>query len=1105
VLEAGTSIGGYVLVKTIGSGATAVVYEAKRDGHVLALKVLRPECAADPTIRAAFLGESGRAAGFRHPHAVEVIETGEADGFAYAASALVAGPDLRTVLVEAGGRIGPERTCALGRQIAEALDEAHRRGLVHRDVKPANILVASHGSGDQGYVCDFGVATDVAAGAPGEGDELVGTVGYVAPEQIRGDVVTAAADQYALACVLLTCLAGRPPFVRDSELGVVYAHLEEPPPRVSSLCQELPAQVDQVFARALAKDPAERFESCLEFVQALELAARGKRWRRGRRTGVLAAAAAILLVAVGGALARTLAGPAGEQLRPGDVGVLDPKDGSVARIATGGFVSDLAPYPGGRFLALQPFARQVLILDPQQRTVERTFSLGIDPGGAPAFAAGRIWVSDPAERALLRIHPAYNALDRFPLPKSGLSDPSEAGNSMYAFGSLWTPDGRSFLERIDPATGTVRARIGVAGAQYVVAGEGQLWVLSPDLGSAFRIDPAANRIVARADIHPPLNAGAVARGYLWVAIGPDGQIWKIARDGRVLGAVTTGADPESLVAARDAVWVANSGSATLTRIDAITNTPRTYPVGIDPYSVAVAGSKILFGAESPTPGATAPLPPSGRNVIRLALTQDWIANADPAVYDASSPASPALDQLFFATCAKLYNNPDAGGRAGARLVPEVAAALPQVSDGGRLWRIGVRRGFRFSPPSGESVDARTFAGVLVRDLTPEMQSPRAMAVFGDIVGARAFHEGKTARLAGVTASRDTLTIRLERPSADLAARLASPLACAVPRRTPAANSPNGLGTIPMAGPYYLAQYSPGESAVVRRNPNYAGRRPRHLDAIVYEIGVAGAAAVTQVAEGKSDLHEQFSPFPYTSELMPGATGFPGTRVYRPLRAGSRFVAVDGRRGPLRERGLRRAVALALDRRTLARLWASPEAAQLIPLQSKPAPVRDLAAARRLVGDRHPRLTLVSCRIPAPTCRQTADAVRDQLALIGMTVRVRLEDDPVASAARERADLLLDVSAHEWSDEGAALAPLLSLPAGFRPSGLPAKLARASRLRGAARLAALSTAAQSLERDGLIHVYARTAYAELASTRLGCVVHSPVSSLIDLAALCTRPS
>jgi ABC-type transport system substrate-binding protein len=1079
-LSPGTRIGRYVVGDVIGAGASGVVYAADDASGRVALKVFAPELAADPQVRAVLLREGRRAASVEHPNIVPVLAAGEADGRAFIASRLVDGRDLGRALAEVGGRLQPERACAILGQVASALDAMHACGIVHRDVKPANVLLEETPEAERAYLCDFGIALEAdMLGVVDSG--LVGTVGFVAPEQIRGDRVDGRADQYSLACVLYTCLAGRPPFVGESDLAVVYSHLEEAPPRLSALRDELPAALDQVLERGLAKDPRARYASCEELLRAARAALYGRRRRRMALAG-----AAVAALAIAGAVAAVVPSSPAPVPDAGDIGILDPARGHVTSFSPRGFVSDLTSGPDGRMLALQPFDRRVLEIDPEHGRVVRRFRIGIDPGGAPAFAAGRIWVSDPADGVLVRIRPADGAIDRVPLPRRGLTDPSEAGNVLLARGSLWVPDGRSHVERIDPSTGRATARIRVPGAQFVVAGGEQLWILSPDLGSVFRIDPARNRVVARADIHPPLYAGAVAGGYLWVAIGPDGSVWKIAPDGRVVAAVDTGGQPHLLASDGTTVWAADDARRSIARINATTGAVRAYPVPGLASAIATRRGRVVFStAILPRPGAA--LPAAGPRTIRMLMSQDWLANADPAL---SGP--PPVAQLFYATCAKLYNHPDQEGPAGVRAVPEVATGPPSVSRDGLTYRIRVRDGYRFSPPSNEAVDAATFAHVLERDLARSMGSAYAARVFGDIVGADAYHRGRSARLSGVRASGTTLTIRLTRPSGDLAPRLATTLGCAVPRATPASNTPNGLGPIAMAGPYYLASWVPGVSALVRRNPNYAGPRPHGLDAIGYEVGVSAGDAVDRVAHGGADLDPVFAPFPYPQELMPGARAPAGARVDRPASLEMRFLLVNANRGPFRERRLRRAVGLALDRRALAALWASQPAQRLIPspLPGSAAATRtaapDLPSARRLVGGRRVSATLVSCRIPAPTCAQTAEMVRAQLGRVGIDLHVRLVDDPGRAG---EADLLLATGTPDWADAGAAVRLLERAPGTFRDHRVGPM--------GGRRLA------RALERDGRIVVYARTAYAELASSRLGCVVHNPVVPLVDIAALCVK--
>src|SRR3954451_24781162 len=223
----------------------------------VALKLLPPELADSEAFRERFVRESRSAAALHHPNIVTVYDAGEADGVLYIAMQFIDAPDLAAVL-HRDGPLSAARCMLIVDQLAQALEAAHARGLIHRDVKPANVLVDS----DHAYLTDFGltkpVAVKTAVTAPGT---LVGTVDYVAAEQIRGDSVDPRTDVYALGCLLYRALAGPPPFPRDNEMAVLHAHLYDDPPRISDLRPDLPLAMDDVIWTALAKCPADRFGS----------------------------------------------------------------------------------------------------------------------------------------------------------------------------------------------------------------------------------------------------------------------------------------------------------------------------------------------------------------------------------------------------------------------------------------------------------------------------------------------------------------------------------------------------------------------------------------------------------------------------------------------------------------------------------------------------------------------------------------------------------------------------------------------------------------------------------------------------------------------------
>ena len=262
-LRAGTRLAGYAIEGVLGRGGMGVVYRAfdARLGRLVALKLIAPEKMQDPRFRERFLVESQLAASLDHSNVVPVYDAGETDGHLYIAMRYVEGIDLRTLLA-GDAPLDAKRALALVGQVAAALDAAHARGLVHRDVKPANVLVAQETGREHCYLTDFGLTRPDAAGAQAEPAHLSGTVAYTSPEQIKGDAVTGRADVYSLACVLYECLSGDPPFAGRRSMAVLVAHVEEQPPSL----QAFPT-LQPVLSRALAKDPAERFASCGEFVE----------------------------------------------------------------------------------------------------------------------------------------------------------------------------------------------------------------------------------------------------------------------------------------------------------------------------------------------------------------------------------------------------------------------------------------------------------------------------------------------------------------------------------------------------------------------------------------------------------------------------------------------------------------------------------------------------------------------------------------------------------------------------------------------------------------------------------------------------------------------
>jgi DNA-binding beta-propeller fold protein YncE/tRNA A-37 threonylcarbamoyl transferase component Bud32 len=379
-LGPGSFIAGYRLDEQIGRGGMAVVYRAwdSRLERRVALKVLAPELARDDEFRQRFIRESRAAAAVDHHNIIPIYEAGEAAGVLFIAMRFVDGRDVQTIINQQGP-LPPARVCDIVGQVAAALDAAHAHGLVHRDVKPANMLrdpSAGSDRTDHVYLSDFGLSKhSVSQSGPSltSQGQFLGTLNYVAPEQIEGRPVDGRTDEYALACSTFEMLTGSPPFRREETLAIMYAQLSSQPPAVTTSRPDLPAAVDQVMARALAKKPADRYQTCLEFAAALRqacghraggtgpvLPVRGPGGTRAVRAGELASAAG-----AAAAMAGAASGPPG----PGPV----PAGAAAAGSSPpAGATTPGAASPPTQAVPVQPAGTRPGLTDP------------LGPGGRPA-------------------------------------------------------------------------------------------------------------------------------------------------------------------------------------------------------------------------------------------------------------------------------------------------------------------------------------------------------------------------------------------------------------------------------------------------------------------------------------------------------------------------------------------------------------------------------------------------------------------------------------------------------------------------------------------------------------------------------------------------
>lgn len=289
----GTELDGFVIEAVAGRGGMGVVYRARqrRPDRIVALKVIAVGLAGDPAFRARFQRESSIAAQIEHPNVIPVHAVGESDGVLYIAMRFVDGTDMRSLIAQEG-RLEPRRAATIVDQVAQALDAAHRGGLVHRDVKPANILISTSGGREHVYLTDFGLSRHIEGSQALTGTgAFLGTIDYVAPEQARGERVDARTDVYSLGCVLFQALTGTVPYPMDNELAKLYAHDAQPPPSAIERAPDVPVAFETVLGRAMAKDPDDRYLSAGDLGRAALGAASGALLSRAERSVAVGPAA----------------------------------------------------------------------------------------------------------------------------------------------------------------------------------------------------------------------------------------------------------------------------------------------------------------------------------------------------------------------------------------------------------------------------------------------------------------------------------------------------------------------------------------------------------------------------------------------------------------------------------------------------------------------------------------------------------------------------------------------------------------------------------------------------------------------------------------------
>jgi DNA-binding beta-propeller fold protein YncE len=592
----GSQFAGYSLDEEIGRGGMGVVYRARELAldRPVALKLIAPELARNPSFRDRFLRESRLAASIDHPGILPVYAAGEADGELYLAMRYVSGTDLRA-LIDQSGPLPPEQALSIIEQVAEALDAAHERGLVHRDVKPANVLIDS---ANHCYLCDFGLTKQLGeqSGTTVAG-RLVGTLDYLAPEQIRQEPVDGRADRYALACVLYECFAGKPPFRRDTEAQTLWGHMQEAVPPVPGR-----PQLDDVFERGLAKDPDERFDSCVQLVETARSAlgfgpsravVLRRRRRLGRRLVLLGAGLVAAAVAIA-ALVATL-GSEGAIVAPANsMAAIDPASQKVvAAVPVGNAPSTVAASNDWVWVInSNDGAGTISRLDARSKRVVSTFSVGGTPIDLLA-AAGSLWVGTSSGR-VFQVEPSTDIpVSSWRLPNAGRSDPfvidNGAGYLAHDNDTIYAASFKT-ISRIHPGSSRVeRGRSAVWGP--FAYGFHSLWTTGSDPG-LFRLAPATLRRQATIELRFVGLDVAVGLGSVWLPDDEGRRVWQIDPSRNVVQATyETGGRTLAAAIGAGAVWAASDDGSVL-RIDPSTGKTVRISVGGAPNGVAYGGGLV---------------------------------------------------------------------------------------------------------------------------------------------------------------------------------------------------------------------------------------------------------------------------------------------------------------------------------------------------------------------------------------------------------------------------------------------------------------------------------------------------------------------------------
>jgi serine/threonine-protein kinase len=608
----GSEVGGYRIDILLGRGGMGSVYRAHEAdlGRTVALKVLAPELAGNTRFRERFLRESRLAASLDHPHIVPIFQAGDADGVLFLAMRYVEGTDLARLIADEGP-LATERVLALLEQAASALDAAHERGLVHRDVKPSNMLIARSAGREHCYLADFGLTkrTGSISGLTAT-HQVVGTLDYVAPEQIRGGETDPRADVYSLACVLYECLASSPPFERATDVAVLWAHVNEEPTPLSSQRPDLPKALDGVLARGLAKEPGDRYDTTGELLGAARAAlvpeVVAAPPRLGRRAVAVLAALVVGTALAVGAFVAFGGDPAGITIEPNSVAVIDPASNKVEKGIHVGVGPDAVAAGRNSVWVANTEDETISRIDARTKELVRgAIALEGHPTDLAAGGGGSAWVALGATTAVSRISADDVAGRPIPALGEGVACGSPAGSVTVGGGFVWYACEIN-LGRVDPRTGSgvaigyeaglLESASPVPPAYADVAFDfRRVWLVNSSANSVVEID--TSRVVREITVGPRPVAIATGEGALWVACFGDDAVWRIDIPGPGRPVTPTripvGDGPSAVAVGEGGVWVVNRNEGTVSRVDPERNkVAKTIAIDNGPRRVAAGGGAV---------------------------------------------------------------------------------------------------------------------------------------------------------------------------------------------------------------------------------------------------------------------------------------------------------------------------------------------------------------------------------------------------------------------------------------------------------------------------------------------------------------------------------